>query len=554
MKKWYPEADKVLLHGIIYTVAITCDEVRAGKFDFPILRDAGVAIKDGKIIAVEASDALSSFIGEHTEVVDLQGCVVTPGFCESHMHCSFLGVALMELNLGGFTERAKVLERIAEFAKTQPKGKWITGNNWNNIVWDDQTIPTKEELDAAAPENPVFFMSATYHTACANSLALQLAGIDRDTPDPAGSTIGRRADGEPDGILYENAAMNLVQQAIPPKTDEDRIQAVMLAAKEMNSHGITAAIDCNLSYDQMRAYTLMKRQNKLNYRASLMLYLDSALGDVNYHLRRLEESYAVTDFGDDMLKLNGIKVTLDGVPSTFTSLMRKPYRLDPTTYGSTVWTKEEITAFVCKANELGWSFGIHAIGDATEDMAIEAFEAAHRQKPINEMRNYIIHYVIPHEDQWPRMKAMNISVTQQPTISCTLGELQAKNFQPEDELRNQGSGLMFKNGILCGGSSDCPVVTCDPIEAMYHAVTRIDETCGVVLDEECKVTPEQALIMYTKNSAYLMHADDRMGSVEVGNYADLVVLDREFLTDDPNDIRNAKVLQTILGGRVVYEA
>lgn len=554
MKIWYPEADKVLTHGIIYTVAITCEEVKAGKSDFPIIKDGAIAVKDGKIIAVDTSDKIEKFIGEHTEIIDVGGKVITPGFCESHMHCTFLGNGLITLNLGGITKRSEILEKIAEFAKTVPAGKWIEGNSWNNLIWDDQRLITCDELDAVAPNNPMFLMGTTYHTAFSNSKALEIAGVTKDTPDPAGATIGRFENGEPNGIMYENAALNLIQQVITPKNDEDRIAAIVAAAANMNSYGITSAIDCNLSYDQMRAYGLAKKQGKLTYRANLMLYLDSAMGGKDYHLRRLDEACTVTDFGDDMLKLNGIKVTLDGVPATYTSLMRKPYRKNPSTYGSTVWTKEEITAFVCKANELGWSFGIHTIGDATEDMAIAAFEEAHKQKPINEMRNYLIHYCIPHEDQFDKMKAMNINVTQQPTIACTLGEYKNMDYQPEDELRNQGSGLMFKNGIICGGSSDCPVVTCDPIEGMYHAVTRIDETCGEVLSEECKVTPNQALIMYTKNSAYFMHADDRLGSIEVGNYADFAIINHEFLTEDPNDIKTAKVEKTMLNGEFVYEA
>ncbi len=553
MKIWYSEADTVLLHGKIYTVAITCDEVKAGKSDFPIIADGGVAVKDGKIIAVGKADEMDSFIGSHTKVVDVTGKVITPGFCESHMHCTFTGNNLLTVDLRPVTKRSEILRLIKERADKTPDGKWIEGNSWNNLIWDDQRLITCKELDEVAPNNPVFLMGTTFHTALVNSLALQAANITRDTPDPAGGTIERFPDGEPDGVLCENSAMGLVQDVIPPKTDEERVEALEKVGEYLNELGITSAIDANLNSDQMRAYGLALKQGKLSYRANLMYYLDSAAGDMEYHLRRLDEACTVTGFGNDMLKLNAVKVTLDGIPATFTAMMREPYKMDTSTCGSSVWTQEEITAFVCKAHEKGWQFGIHTIGDKATDMALEAFEAANKISPVWDRRHYLIHYVFPHEDQWDTMRRLNIGAAMQPTIVSCLGE--APLLYEEQARRNQGAGLLFKNGLICGGSSDSPVVSPDPILGMYYAVTRIDETSPDrrVIGPECCVTPEQALIMWTKNSAFFMHDDDKLGSVEVGNLADLLVINHEFLTDDPEDIRTAKVEKTMLGGRFVYE-
>ena len=552
MKKWYAEADLVIWHGTIYTVAIPCDEIRTGRDDFPIIHDGGIAVKDGRIIAVGTSADVQPFIGEHTEVIDATGKVIAPGFCESHLHCFFYGVSLMKINLQGIAERQKVLDLVAEEATKRSAGKWIEGNGWNNLIWDDTRLITRKELDAVAPEHPVFLISTTYHTACANSVALKLAGITRDLPDPEGGTIGREADGTPNGLLYENSALNLIQRIIPKATEDENVKAIRLAGEKMAELGIASIIDANMADDQVRAYKTALERGELKYRANLMYYLDSARGGKEYHLRRLEEAVAVTGFGNEMLKFNGIKVTLDGVPATFTAALRKPYKLNPNTCGSSIWTQEEITVFVCKANELGWQFGIHTIGDRAVDMALEAFETANAQKPLADRRDYLIHYVMPQEDHWPKMKAMNINVTMQPTIVSELDEAPAL-FEKQARW-NQGAGLMFKSGILCGGSSDCPVVSPDPIKGMYYAVTRLDITTGEILGEECRVTPRQALIMWTKNSAYLSHDDDKMGSVEVGNFADLLLINHEFLTDDPEDIKNAKVERTILGGQTVYTA
>lgn len=552
MKTWYPEADLVLKNGTIYTVAITCDEVKAGKSDFPIIKNGGVAIKDGRIIAVDSADSMDAYIGEHTKVEDVTGKVITPGFCESHMHCTWTGNGLRTIDFRPITKRADALALVKEWADKTPDGQWLEGNAWNNLVWDDQRLLTCDELDEVAPNNPIFLMGTTYHTALVNSLALKAADITRDTPNPAGGTIEHFENGEPNGVLCENSAMDLVQSVIPPKDDQYRVESLEYVGEYLNKMGITSAMDCNLTYDEMRAYGLALKQDKLSYRANLMFYLDSAFGDKEYHLRRLNEACTVTGFGNEMLKLNGVKVTLDGIPATFTAAMREPYKLNPESTGSSVWTQEEITAFVCKAHELGWQFGIHTIGDRAADMAITAFEEANKISPIQDRRDYLIHYVLPHEDQWDKMKELNINVTMQPTIVSTLNE--SPVFFEKQARWNQGAGLMFKNGILCGGSSDSPVVSPDPIRGMYYAVTRLDEATGNILGEECKVTPEQALIMWTKNSAYFFHDDDKLGSIEVGNLGDLVVLDHEFLTDDPEDIKTLKVEKTILGGKVVYEA
>lgn len=552
MRKWYSEADMVIKNAKIYTVAITTDEVKAGKEDFPIIENGAVAVKDGKIIAVESTETIETYVGANTKVIDATGKVLIPGFCESHMHCYATGSILKNIDFRAVTKREVAKQLIQERAESIPDGQWFAGNNWNELVWDESEMLTCRELDELAPNNPCFLMRTCGHVAMVNSAALKLAGITKDTSDPEGGRIGHYADGEPNGILYENSAMGLVQYVIPEPTDEQKIENVELIGKMLNALGITSAIDANLGYDMMRTYNAAYKAGKLSYRANLMCYLDSAYGDVDYHLRRLDEAYAATGFGDDMLKMNGIKVTLDGIPASETACMREPYKMNPNSCGSSIWSQEAITKFVCKAHETGWQFGIHTIGDKAADMAIEAFEEANKISPIWDRRNYLIHYMFPHEDQFEAMKRMNINVTMQPTIVSTMGE-SALLFE-EQAMRNQSAGLMFKNGIICGGSSDSPVVTPDPIKGMYYAVTRIDETTGKILGEDGKVTPKQALIMYTKNSAFFSHDDDKMGSVEVGNYADMVIVDTDFLAGGAEAIKNTKVEKTILGGKVVYEA
>lgn len=551
MTKWYSEADLVVKHPKIYTVALEIEDIKKGKRDFPIIDDGGVVAKDGKIIFVGKADEVDAFIGANTKVIDATDKTLVPGFCESHIHAVFTGIGLRNIDLREVKTREEMLEKIKERVAFLNHGEWFEGNSWNELAWEKPEMITCRELDEVAPDNPCFHMRTCFHVAIVNSAALKAAGITRDTPDPEGGSIGHFEDGEPNGILYENSAMGLVQSVIPPLTEEQLVESIEAVGKMLNSFGITSAIDANLAYDQMRAYGAAYKQDRLSYRANMMFYLDSANGNAAYHLNRLDEMVCVSGFGNDMLCLNGVKVTLDGIPATFTAAMRKPYKLKPDSCGSSVWSQEEITNFVCKAQEKGWQFGIHTIGDRAADMALEAFEAANKISPVWDRRHYLIHYVFPQDDQFEIMKSLNIGTPMQPTIVSEMGESPA--LFEEQARRNQSAGLMFKNGIICGGSSDSPVVSPNVINGMYYAVTRKDMLTGNVLGEESKVTPLEALIMWTKNSAFFSHDDDKMGSVEIGNFADMVILDRDFITGDVEDIRNTKVEKTILGGKVVYE-
>ncbi|MEG1826200.1 MAG: amidohydrolase, partial [Gordonibacter sp.] len=467
------------------------------------------------------------------------------------MHCTWTGNNLRNIDFRPVTERAEVKRIIKEYAAKTPDGEWIQGNSWNELVWDDQAALTLAELDELCPNNPLFCMRTCFHTAMVNSKALELAGITDETLNPEGGTIGR---GEDAGYLFENSAMDLVQSVIPALTARQRIESIEAVGKYLNSLGITTAIDANLQFKEMRTYLEAKKEGKLSYRANLMFYLDSAYGDKECHLRRLEEANCITDFGDKMLKINGVKVTLDGIPATYTALMREGYKTRPDYCGSSVWTQEEITAFVCKAQELGWQFGIHTIGDAAEDMAINAIEAANKISPVWDRRHYLIHYQFPREDQWERMRKLNINVTVQPTLVSTMGE--APQFYEEQALRIQSPGLMFKNNIICGGGSDSPVVPPDPVMGMYYAITRLDETTGNILSngDESKVSPIEALLMWTMNAAYFLHSDDYLGSIEVGKLADLTVFPSDFIAGDVEGYRTAKVEKTLLGGKIIYEA
>lgn len=549
MKPTYrPAADLIIKNAKIYTVDLTIDEILSGKTDFTIIESGSVAVKEKKIIAVGEPIPEYMIDGE-TKVIDAGGKVLLPGLIDSHMHAMFAGIELASINFKDMKSKEEFLHLLKEKADKTPKGAWIKGCEWNELVWADKAAPTKYDLDKVAPDNPVMCCRLCHHVYVVNSKTLELANIVKETPDPPGGIIGRDADGEPNGLLYENSAMGLIDEVIPTLTEDERIDAIAGMGKVMNSYGITSCIDANMTFDQMRTYQQACRKGRLTYRENIMFYLDKAWGDIDYHLRRIDEMTAVTGFGNEMVKFNGIKVTLDGIPATGTAAMREPYEHMPETSGYTTITEEEMIAVAKLAARHNWQIGVHCCGDRSADVAIKSFVEAYKVNP-SDARHYIIHHAVYQPDQLPLMKEYKIPITVQPAINWLMGEQSL--IGEKMTARYQAFKTFMDAGILVGGSSDCPVVSCNPFLGMYGAITMLAAD-GKIYQPNQKITINQALIMWTKSSAYFSHDDDVMGSIEVGNYADLCLIDTDLLTASPEAVRDTKVLLTLLGGETVYE-
>lgn len=549
VRQWVPFADRVFRNAKIYTMDVSVQEIRRGRYDFTVLDSGWVAVKDGKIIGLGPGEPDRSMVGKETEIVDVGGNVLLPGLIDSHMHAMFAAMDLKNVDLSACRSKSEMLSLLEERSRNEAEGKWIKGANWNEFAWDVKEKPTRRDLDRISTTRPIFAKRSCCHVIVANSKALELAGIRRDTPDPDGGVIGRWEDGEPNGLLYENAAMDLVEKVFPPMTEEELIDVIWQIGEHLNSVGLTTVIDCNMTFDCMRSYLQALKAGKLTYRDYMMFYLDKAVGDVPYHLNRIYEMPCVTGFGNDMLQLNGIKVTLDGIPASGTAYMRRNYKHMPETRGSTTISQEEISEVCRYAAKYDWQVGIHTIGDAAMDTALTAFEEGRKVKDNTGRRNYLIHAVFPHADMLPRMKECNVSVTLQPSIFGCLGE---ESILADDLAEiNQPAGFFFDNGIICGGSSDYPVVDCNPFLGMSKAISRrcLD---GKVHGSEYRISAKQALLMWTMNSAYIANQEDKLGSIEVGKYADLIIIDTPVLEASADEIMNTKVLATYLAGDQVY--
>lgn len=549
MYTWKPYADKIIFNANIYTVDLTIPEIQNGKTDFKIFKNGFVAIKENKIIATGDGDG-KEYAGSDTELIDVNGATVIPGLMDSHMHALFAGIALSAVAMEKCTCLNDMLDGIKKRAEETDDESWIIGTAWNELAWNDGLKPDAKLLDTVSKNHPVATKRICGHVLVANTKAMELAGITKDTPDPAGGKIGRNDDGTPNGWFFEQAAFSLIENVQPQETEESLVDAIKNIGAYINKVGITSVIDCNLPYEHTRAYLQALKQNKLTYRANVTFYLDKAEGNAEYHLNRMDQMMAVTGFGNPMLKFNGVKILLDGVPAMGTAYMRQNYKYMPETRGFTTFSQDELNAICEKAASQKWQMAIHAIGDAAMDSVLEAYNKASEKYDTTENRNYIIHAVFPHDDQLPLFKKLNVPVTVQPTIMGVMGEESC--LREEEADNNQPAGWYFKNGIICGGSSDFSVVDCNPFLGMSKAITRkcLD---GKVHGKEHCVTPAQALIMWTMASAYISHDEEKLGSIIPGKIADLVVIDTPILESTAEQIEKTKVLLTMVNGKIVYK-
>jgi predicted amidohydrolase YtcJ len=548
--KWTPAADLIVKNVKIYTVDLTIDQVKAGKEDFTVIGNGYVAAKDGRTIAVAEGAPDEMFIGSETKIIDGGGATLVPGLVDSHMHAMFAGTELMSVNFKETTSKEGFMDLLKDKVANTPVDKWVRGCEWNELMWDVKEQPTRWDLDQAGGDQPIMCCRLCHHVYAVNSKALELAGITKDTPDPDGGRIGRDENGEPNGLLYENSAMGLIDDVMPDFTEEELIQAIEGIGKILNGFGLTSVIDANMTFDNMRAYLAALKQGRLHYRENMMFYLDKAWGDVDYHLKRISEMTAVTGFGNDMLKFNGIKVTLDGIPAMGTAAMRKPYEHLPETSGDTTITEEEMIEVAKLSAKYNWQIGVHCGGDRTADVAIKSFMEAYKVNP-GDYRHYIIHHAVYQPDQLPLMKEHNIGVTVQPTIAMMMNEQSL--IGEEMTSRYMRVKVFLDQGIVVGGSTDCPIVTSNPFLGMYAAMTRISVD-GTVYCPDDKVSAAQALIMWTKGSAWFSHDDEKLGSIDVGYLADYALIDTDILEAEVEAVKDTKVLYTILGGEVVYKA
>ena len=538
-------ADLVIKNGTIITVDDNDTTAQA------------VAVVGGKFVRVGANDDVDPLIGENTRVLDLEGKTIIPGFNDSHTHNVATGDFLHSLGMIDAAPElnpsiSDLLDRVSERAKDAPKGNWIGGKNYVPESMKEKRWPTLEELDSVAPDNPLIIIIRGYHAHVVNSKALALAGITKDTPNPEGGVIDKDPEtGEPTGVLRDTPFMN---EVAPKATLEDFKTGLARISEEYVKIGVTSTGEAGApdNPDPFRAYQEVVEDGSLKTRTYLMIheafYRQNDLG-----LR--------TGFGNDMLRLGAVKILMDGSIQCYTCAFNESYiTKDTKGMEGLRYSQEHINEIVEECHRLGYQVAIHAQGDFTITMAVDAIERAMEKYPRPDPRHRIEHCLCPTQSDLERMKKLGIITNFYLFHPWYWGDRHINDFIGQERAgRMVPAKTAMDLGIMVCAHSDCPVCTpgnpvwpSDPLWGMWCAVNRKTRS-GADIGPQEKLTPMEALRAYTINGAYATFEENIKGSIEPGKLADMVVLSDNILEIDHREIRNIIVEKTIIGGQVVFE-
>ncbi len=515
-------------------------------------RASAVAAKWDKIIKVGEDPEIGALAGPDTKVIDLGGKTLLPGFIDTHNHLSFYGYLVSSVDCrasSGIEKVDDIIDRLrAEAAKTPP-GQWVKGWGYAHYHLKENRPLTREDLDRASTEHPILVIHISGHAGVANSAALENFGYTKDTPDPPGGTIRRDpATGEPNGILDETAAtdqvnMLFMQEALAWPLDR-RVEMIETAASHYNEAGITSLHEAYVAPPLLQLYQEMERLGRLSLRVYTM--------NIDIGAQTLLDAGITCGYGTSMVKVGAIKMFLDGGMSNRTAVVSKPYE-GGDELGIYMNPPELIRERIEKFHGAGFQIAVHCQGDAAIGNLLDAYENVLGKKSDNPLRHRIEHCGNITEEQIKRAAKMNILVSSQPLFLSSLGDGMLEAFDPERAHRLYPYRSLINHGIRVAGASDSPVAPAVPLTGIRDAVVRRTGS-GAEIGPEEKLGVMEAIGLYTSEAGYFSFDEDKVGTIEPGKYADFVVLDRDITTCPPEEITNAKVAMTIVGGKILYES
>ncbi len=523
--------DFALVNGRIHTLEPGLGVVQA------------LAIQSERISAVGTDDQITDLVDKRTEVIDLRDQLVLPGLIDAHCHFEQFARARAQLDAGQASKQ-RVLEMVAERAAGAQPGEWISGHGWNQTDWDDE-FPTAADLDPVSPENPVFLTARSLHMAWVNNLALSRASIDQHRTDPPGGRFGRDTNGHPDGCLFE-AAIELVTAVMPEPTVMELAAMMETAQQEAWRVGLTGMHD----YDHRSAFLALQKlrsERKLGLRVLKNIPVDL-----------LDETLALglrSGFGDDWLRIGGIKVFMDGALGPRTASMIAPYEKESDNYGMVVTDKEELLGFASRASAHGMAMTVHAIGDRANHDVLDVFaqlrteEAARGLTPAAR-RHRIEHVQLLHPDDYHRLGELQVIASMQP-IHAMSDMIMAEYYWGTRAAGAYAWRTQLNAGATLAFGSDAPVETIDPLKGIHAAVTRRRPDGAPGPNgwfPQQRLNVHEAIRAYTLGSAYAAHMEEDLSTLRPGKLADLIVIDRDITRCDPVDIHSACVLGTMVGG------
>ncbi|MBD3846743.1 amidohydrolase [Bosea sp. SSUT16] len=520
-------------------------------------REEGVvealAIWQGRVLAAGRNDEIAPLVGPKTQVIDLKGRLATPGLNDSHLHLISLGMTMGWVN--SKPEAAPTLDAllgaIAARAATAKPGEWILSRGYDQTKLDTGRHPWREELDRAAPNNPVMLVRTCGHIAICNSEALRLGGIDENSPTPQGGLIEQQ-NGRLTGLLAENARAP-VQAAIPAPTEEELVAAIERGGQYLLSLGITSCMDAAVGqkggFGEIAAYHRAKRDGRLPVRTWLTLLGDDGRSIVP----QCYDAGLISGTGDEMLMVGAVKLFLDGSAGGRTAWMSEPYLGEDKTTGVWMWSDDELERMVLDAHVKGYQLACHAIGDAAIEQLITAYEKALAAHPDPDRRHRIEHCGFSTPAQHERMVKAGIYPCPQQVFIHDFGDAYIKVLGPERALPSYPFRTWFDLGLKPATGSDGPVCDPNPFPNFHTMLTR-QTWKGTVMDERQRVSIEEALQAYTEYGAFSQKQENVKGRLSPGYLADVAVFSRDLLTASPGDILGeTRCDLTILEGRIVYE-
>jgi predicted amidohydrolase YtcJ len=524
-----------------------------------------VAVTGGRITAVGAGDdaRITELRGPRTEVIDLAGRALLPGFQDAHVHPAFAGITMVSCNLIGSATLEDALDRIRAYADAHPEREWISGSGWR-MEWFERGTPSRQLLDQVTGSRPAFLLNRDLHGGWANSRAFELAGFDARTPDPADGRLEREADGSLQGTVHEGAS-DLMGAFVPEPDFEDRVTGLMLAQRHLHERGITAWQDAIVgsylgSQDPLPVYLAAARSGRLTARVRGALWWERGRGS-----EQIDEICAKRDSGTaGRFTAGTVKIMQDGVAENFTAGMLEPY-LDScgcqtSGRGLSHVDPAELIANVTALDALGFQVHFHAIGDRAVRECLDAVAAARTANGSNDHRHHIAHLQVTHPGDVPRFAELGVTGNMQALWAAhepQMDELTMPFLGPERSARQYVFGELLRSGARLAAGSDWAVSSANPLRALHVAVNR--SMYGATGSEAEAFLPAQSLdpasafAAYTIGSAFVNHLDET-GSVEEGRLADLVVLDRDPIAGDRREIGATSVLATFVEGEAVYRS
>lgn len=537
-------ADIIIIHGRVYTENPKQPWAQA------------VAIRGSKIVAVGEDATIEKQRGMGTKVINAGGKLVLPGFVDCHVHFLEGSLSLTQVNLEGAKDLAEIQARLREYAAQYPGDDWILGRGWDYAMFGAETLPNKRLLDELFPNRPVLLTGYDGHSGWANSKALSLAGITRDTPDPPNGSIVRDGQtGEATGTLKESA-QELVSKLVPEPTRADKLLALRAGMKRANGYGITRVHSAGGDFESLDLFEEMRRRGDLYLRMYVAYFLDPPLLQKK-NLEAIESAHK--KYHDEWIDAGAVKFMVDGVVESHTAAMLEPYSDDPSLNGKPFWEPANYNAAVAELDKRGLQLFTHAIGDSGVRMALDAYENAEQRNHKRDPRPRIEHIETISPSDIPRFGKLGVIASMQPLHSYpnldTL-DVWARNVGTERASRAWAWKSISDAGGRLAFGSDWPVVTLNPWEGIQTAVTRqtAEGTPAGGFVPEQRLTVEQAVDAYTLGAAYAGRREKSEGSLEEGKLADLIIVSQNIFDINPQKIGGTKVVATILGGRIVYQA